>query len=166
MLRAKRWSTGARTKKQRLNRRAFTWLVAANLIVMNVTMFTVRTFRLDMTEQKVFSVSPVTKNMVKSLSSPLLLRGYFSQKTHPLLAPLVPQIRDLLSEYAAISEGQVTVEFVDLKPTKNRKRSRASYNIRSFPFRIVANTNLRSTRSSVFWSNLVTSTNAPSMTIG
>ena len=139
MLRAKRWSNGARTKKQRLNRRAFTWLVAANLIVMNVAMFTVRTFRLDMTEQKVFSVSPVTKNLVKNLSSPLLLRGYFSQKTHPLLAPLVPQIRDLLSEYAAISEGQVTVEFVDPQTDEEtEKEAGQSYNIRSFPFRMAS----------------------------
>ncbi|MEE2902119.1 MAG: Gldg family protein [Myxococcota bacterium] len=139
MLRAKRWSTGARTKKQRLNRRAFTWLVAANLAVMNITMFTVRTLRLDMTEQNIFSVSPVTKGLVKNLSSPLLLRGYFSQKTHPLLAPLVPQIRDLLSEYGAISEGRVTVEFVDPQTDEaTEKEAGQSYNIRSFPFRMAS----------------------------
>ena len=143
MLRAKRWSTGARTKKQRLNRRAFTWLVAANLAVMNITMFTVRTLRIDMTEQNIFSVSPVTKGLVKNLSSPLLLRGYFSQKTHPLLVPLVPQIRDLLSEYGAISEGRVTVEFVDPQTDEaTEKEAGQSYNIRSFHSAWRANMNL------------------------
>jgi len=38
---------------------------------------------------------------------PLTIRGYFSEKSHPLLAPLVPQIRDLLSEYKAVGGGIV-----------------------------------------------------------
>jgi hypothetical protein len=29
-----------------------------------------------------------------------VIRGFFSSKTHPLLAPLVPQLKDLLTEYA------------------------------------------------------------------
>jgi ABC-2 type transport system permease protein len=139
ILQSKRWSTGARTRKQRMNTKTFVWLVAANLIAMNICMYSVRVLRVDITAQKLFSVSPVTKKLVRGLSSPLLLRGYFSQKTHPLLAPLVPRIRDFLSEYGAISGGKVTVEIVDPQTDEElEKEAGQSYNIRSFPFRMAS----------------------------
>lgn len=40
------------------------------------------------------------------LREPLLIRGYFSAQTHPLLAPLVSRLRDLLEEYAVAGSGR------------------------------------------------------------
>ena len=55
--------------------------------------------RVDMTAGQIYSISQATRGYLQQLREPLLIRGYFSAKTHPLLAPLVPQMQDLLREY-------------------------------------------------------------------
>ena len=40
------------------------------------------------------------------MQEPLLIRGYFSARTHPVLAPLVPRIRDTIREIESISGGR------------------------------------------------------------
>ena len=63
----------------------------------------------DLTEDGAYSLSDSTKKILAGLDERLLVRGYFSERTHPKLAPLVPQIRDLLDEYAAVGGSRVKV---------------------------------------------------------
>ncbi len=66
-----------------------------------------------------------------------MIRGYFSSKTHPLLAPLVPQIKDLLHEFEVAGHGKVRVEIVD--PAKNPEaedEANNKYGIRPVPFQV------------------------------
>ncbi|HSJ55161.1 MAG TPA: GldG family protein, partial [Anaerolineae bacterium] len=77
------------------------------------------------------------KDLLRSLQEPLLIRGYFSERTHPLLAPLVPGIRDMLREYEIASRGNVQVEIVD--PRENEEleaEANQLYGIRPSPFRV------------------------------
>ena len=69
--------------------------------------------RVDLTAGRIYTLSDATRNYLTQLQEPLLIRGYFSAATHPLLAPLVPQLRDLLQEYAVAGGRRVHVEFVD-----------------------------------------------------
>ena len=48
-----------------------------------------------------------------SLEQPLLLRGYFSERTHPMLSALVPRMQDLLEEYRQHGSRAVTGLFRD-----------------------------------------------------
>ena len=90
-----------------------TVLVAANLVAANVWLAQVDGARADLTQGRIYTVSDATRTYLGQLGEPLLIRGYFSAQTHPLLAPLVPQIRDLLNEYQVAGGGRVRVEFVD-----------------------------------------------------
>ncbi len=133
----KRWSTGETTAPYR--RSAVLALVFAglNLLAVNVWIFPVHGLRLDLTENSQYSISPTTKDLVSNLTEPLLIRGYFSEKTHPLLAPLVPGIRDLIKEYGIASGGMITVEFVD--PRENEEleaEANQNYGIKPVPFRV------------------------------
>ena len=68
-----------------------------------------------------------------------MIRGYFSAKTHPLLAPLVPQLSDLLEEYAVAGKGKVRVEFVDPHDDPALEEEAAGkYGIRPVPFQIAS----------------------------
>ena len=139
MLHAKGWSDGARTRKARTNAKLMVALTAANLLALNVWMHGVHLLRLDMTERGEFSISSVTEDLIVGLNSPLLIRGYFSSKSHPLLDPLVPRIRDLIEEYGAISGGNVTTEFVDPKDDEDvEKEANQNYGIKSFPFQVAS----------------------------
>ncbi|MEE4277185.1 MAG: Gldg family protein, partial [Halieaceae bacterium] len=65
------------------------------------------------------------------------IRGYFSERSHPLLAPLVPQLRDLLREYAVAGGAQVRVEFVDpAEDAAAEQEANEDYNIQATPFQV------------------------------
>lgn len=136
LLARKGWSRGQRTRKQRVQKVTAVALVAANALALNLWMTPIAAARVDLTEHNEYSLSPVTENILDSLDQPLLIRGYFSEKTHPLLAPLIPQIRDLLAEYKVMGGGKVKVEFVDPSSSEEvEKEAQERYNIKSFPFR-------------------------------
>ncbi|MBM4206087.1 MAG: ABC transporter permease, partial [Gammaproteobacteria bacterium] len=72
-----------------------TALLAGNLLLANVWLGSVSGARFDLTEGRIYSISDATHGYLEQLREPLLIRGYFSEKTHPLLAPLVPRMKDL-----------------------------------------------------------------------
>ncbi len=88
-------------------------LAVANLLAANLWLHQVDEVRADLTRGSVYTLSETTQTYLDQLQEPLLIRGYFSAETHPLLAPLVPQLRDLLREYQAAGKGRVIVELVD-----------------------------------------------------
>lgn len=109
------WSKGPRAAARRRNTFWALALAAANALVLNVWMAPLSRARLDLTEHGDYSLSEATEKIAASLEEPLLIRGYFSEKTHPLLAPLVPRIRDLLEEYRVLGKGKIRVELLDPK---------------------------------------------------
>jgi len=107
----------------------------ANFVVANLWLAHIGWARVDMTDEKRYSLSEATAQQLAALQEPLLIRGYFSNRTHPLLAPLVPQLQDLLQEYAEIGGDRVRVEFVD--PTRDpdaEEQAASRYGIRPVPF--------------------------------
>ncbi|MBF0145483.1 MAG: Gldg family protein [Magnetococcales bacterium] len=114
-----------------------TFLAVANLVVGNLWLTSIGWARADMTQGTIYSLSPATNSYLERLREPLLIRGYFSAKTHPLLAPLVPRIKDLLKEYAVAGHNRVRVEFVDPQQDSALEEEAASrYGIRPVPFQM------------------------------
>ncbi len=110
-------------------------LVAANFLAANLWLAPVTIARADITHGHIYSLSPSTRQTLARLREPLLIRGYFSAKTHPLLEPLVPQLRDLLEEYAVAAGGKARVEFVDPEKDQAVEEEAASkYGIKPVPF--------------------------------
>jgi ABC-2 type transport system permease protein len=110
-------------------------LVIANFLAANLWLAQLGTLRSDMTQGRIYSISEATRSYLGQLHEPLLIRGYFSAQTHPLLAPLVPRLRDLLEEYAVAGGGKVRVEFVD--PAEHpdlEQEAGQKYGIRPVPF--------------------------------
>ncbi len=132
-----RWSRGSRTLEHRRNVNLITALVIVNLVFVNVWMYPLRGARLDLTEQKEYSLSQATRDLLADLQEPLLIRGYFSEKTHPLLAPLIPQIRDMLREYQIAAGGKLEVDIIDPATDPDiEAEANQTYGIRPTPFQI------------------------------
>lgn len=110
---SKRWSRGAHLRPHRLNGGLGLALIGLNLLVFNLLIAPAKAARLDLTQHSEYSLSDVTKNLLTGLQEPLLIRGYFSEKSHPLLAPLVPRVKDTLREYELASDGKLQLEFID-----------------------------------------------------
>ncbi len=108
-----RWATDSDRPAVHRRLSLVTVLVVANLVAANLWLAQLDGARADLTDGRLYTVSDATRTYLGQLQEPLLIRGYFSAQTHPLLAPLVPQIRDLLKEYQLAGGGRVRVEFVD-----------------------------------------------------
>ncbi|MDK9708078.1 MAG: Gldg family protein [Desulforhopalus sp.] len=110
-------------------------MIIANLLVANFWLAGIGVLRTDLTQGNIYSISEATKGYLGQLKEPLLIRGYFSAQTHPLLAPLVPRIRDLMEEYAVAGGGKVRVEFIDPQEHPELEQEAGQkYGIRPVPF--------------------------------
>ncbi|MFN3202572.1 MAG: Gldg family protein [Bradymonadia bacterium] len=111
-----------------------TLLAGVNVLLLNMWLAPVNQIRVDLTANGDYSISDVTENMLAGLDEQLVISGYFSARTHPKLAPLVPRVKDLLQEYAIHGGGNVVVEFAD--PTTDEALEAEigdQYGIRSEP---------------------------------
>jgi ABC-type uncharacterized transport system involved in gliding motility auxiliary subunit len=73
-------------------------------------------YRIDFTQDKLFTLSHGTHNVIARIDEPITLRFYFSSalgKEIPALAKYAQRVRDTLSEYAAIANGKIRLEVYD-----------------------------------------------------
>jgi len=134
---SKRWSRGAHLRAHRLNGGLGLALVGLNLLVFNLLVAPAKAARLDLTQHSEYSLSDVTKDLLAGLQEPLLIRGYFSEQSHPLLAPLVPRIKDTLREYELAANGGLELEFVDpLTDPKMEREANQIHGIRPTPLQV------------------------------
>lgn len=136
-LKAKGWSEGAHTLPQRRGVALTSALLAINLIVVNVWLYPLGRMRVDLTEDNEYTLSPTTRDLLANLQEPLLIRGYFSERTHPYLAPLVPRVQDMLQEYRVASGGMIQLDIIDPagEPEKEAEANQV-YGIRPTPFQV------------------------------
>jgi ABC-2 type transport system permease protein len=137
VLEKERWSAAGLETPRHRQWYLVTFLVLANAIALNLWLGQTHAFRIDVTEGNQFSISEPTQKYLAQLQEPLLIRGYFSSKTHPLLAPLVPKLKDLIEEYGVAAGSRVRIEFVD--PASNpelEEEAGQDYGIKPMPFQV------------------------------
>lgn len=110
-------------------------LVALNAALFLLWLSPLPGLRLDLTADRAYSLAPITRQTVRSLEEPLYVEAFLSGRTHPLLAPLVPRIRDTLTELATISGGRVQVTIADPSTDDDLAvQIGEDYGIQSVPF--------------------------------
>ena len=93
-------------------------------------------WRLDLTENKLFTLSKGTRNILDKLDEPITLRYYFSEKTlavNPQFLNYGVRVRDLLQEYAAKSHGKIKLTVIDPEPFSEAEDQAVTYGIRQLP---------------------------------
>ena len=92
-------------------------VLAVALITISNNLFT--GIRLDLTENKLFTLSPGSVNIITSLDEPVSLDFYVSRETmsdFPQLVNYANRVRDLLEEYAAKSGGKIELSVIEPEP--------------------------------------------------
>ncbi len=69
-------------------------------------------FRIDLTEDHVFTLSAASRNLYRSLAEPAAITYYVSPRLRKI-SPVPQEVQDLLDEYAVYSHGRITVRSVD-----------------------------------------------------
>lgn len=89
--------------------------VSANVIANR----TLATTRIDLTENKLYTLSPGTLATIAKIKEPLVLRFYYSKKLGdeiPSYGVYAQRVRELLEQYAAVSKGKIELHELDPKP--------------------------------------------------
>ena len=92
--------------------------------------------RLDLTEQKLYTLSPGTKKIVGELKQPITLRLFYSPELGtrlPQYAGYVDRVREMLREYAALAPGKIRLEFHSPEPFSEDEDRAAGYGLQGVP---------------------------------
>lgn len=69
-------------------------------------------FRLDFTEDREYTLSPATRDILTDLEDVVTIKAYFSKELPPQYAPVRQEFQETLLEYANASDGKLVFEFI------------------------------------------------------
>lgn len=113
-----------------------------------------KNWRIDLTQQGLYTLSSGTKNILGSLEEPVRLRFYHSARLAaelPAIQSYGQRVRDMLEDFARRSNGRLILEIVDPEPFSDAEDraaqaglmpAPASDNLRSFYFGLVGTNTL------------------------
>lgn len=96
-------------------------LVVAILIIVNL-LSDQFSMRLDFTEGKQYTLSQATRDILKNLKSPVTVKAYFSENLPPDVAKTRKDFKELLIEYASISNNMVVYEFINPGQSEEKEK--------------------------------------------
>jgi len=100
--------------------------------------------RLDLTENKMYSLSEVSKEAVTSLAEPLTIKAFFSEDLPPPYNTTERYLRDLLSEYGLHANTNFNYRFYDVSPENPENQNLAqSFGIRPVQVQVVQQDELK-----------------------
>ena len=91
----------------------FLLIVGGILVVLNVLAAYFPSPRIDLTKNDLFSLAEGSERLAANLDDRLEITAYFTENLPPPFNATERQVRDLLSEYVAASNGQIVVSFVN-----------------------------------------------------
>ena len=106
--------------------------VAGNILVS----FALPAERIDLTEDKLYTVSPATEKILQGLEEPVTLKFYFSTRLGtqlPTFKVYAERVLDLLREYQDLSDGMVKLEVYDPEPFSTLEDRAVSAGLQAVP---------------------------------
>ena len=108
-------------------------LFVAVIILVNATL---TSWRIDLTENKLFTLSEGTLNILHNFEEPVRLDFYFSQKAmlgYPALMNYGVRVRDMLLEYEAHSNGMLQLNIIDPEVFSEQEDQAVASGLQSVP---------------------------------
>ena len=92
--------------------------------------------RIDLTENRLFTLSEGTRNVLAGLAEPVTLRFYLSQRElerAPGIGGYADRVRALLEEYRRLAGGKLTLHVIDPEPFSEEEDRAVGYGLRGVP---------------------------------
>ena len=111
---------------------ALALLFAVNILTSSV--FTAA--RVDLTENRLFTLSDGTRNILSGLQEPITIRLYLSERlvrNLPAINSYATRIKSLLDEYARASDGVVEIHVIDPEPFSEEEDRAVGFGLTGVP---------------------------------
>jgi ABC-type uncharacterized transport system involved in gliding motility auxiliary subunit len=92
--------------------------------------------RLDLTADKLFTLSEGTRSVLAKIDEPITLRLYYSDrlgKEIPQYGVYATRVREMLREYANAAPGKVRLEFIDPQPFSDEEDRAVAFGLQGVP---------------------------------
>ncbi len=110
-------------------------LVVLFLGVIMLSNVGLRGVRLDLTQNKLYTLTPGTQQVLQELKEPINLYFYFSRdaaaKQAPLILPYAGRVREFLEELAARAGGKIHLQVIDPQPFSDDEDRAAEFGLQS-----------------------------------
>ena len=93
-------------------------------------------FRVDVTEDKVFTLSKETIPIFQNIKEPIVLRVYFSKtlgEASPQHGIFFQRIRDILKQYSSLSNGMLQIQYFDPEPFSDVEDRAVGFGLQAVP---------------------------------
>jgi len=111
--------------------------VAAILVGINlVAEYRLASAKLDLTQQRLYTLAPGTRKILAELKDPITLRFYYSRTLGsriPMYGAYADRIAEMLREYAAASDGKIRLEFFDPEPFSQTEDRAVAFGLQGVP---------------------------------
>ena len=114
-------------------------VLAAAGIAIGINMFAdarLGSVRVDLTSSHLYTLSDGTNQVLAGLTEPVTLRLFYSRKlgaTVPSYGTYADHVREMLRNYASLSNGKVRVEFYDPEPYSDTEDRAMAYGLQGVP---------------------------------
>lgn len=111
---------------------AFALLFAVNILSGSVFTST----RVDLTENRLFTLSEGTRNILAGLNEPITIRLYLSERLArdlPAINSYATRIKGLLDEYERASDGMIEIHIIDPEPFSEEEDRAVGYGLSGVP---------------------------------
>jgi ABC-type uncharacterized transport system involved in gliding motility auxiliary subunit len=96
-----------------------------------------RGMRVDLTQNKLYTLSGGTQQVLRDLKEPVNLYFYFSRdvaaKQSPLIQPYATRVREFLEEISARAGGKIRLQVVDPQPFSDEEDRAAEFGLQALP---------------------------------
>jgi len=92
--------------------------------------------RVDLTENKLFTLAAGTREIVEDIDEPINLYFFFSEKASEDLTTLrayANRVRELLQEYALLADGKINLQLIDPEPFSDAEDRAAAFGLQGVP---------------------------------
>lgn len=96
----------------------------------------IKSSRIDLTEDKLYTLSEGSLNIIKELKEPLTLRFYFSEQVAqelPSIKSYAQRVEELLTEYQRASNGMINLIIINPEPFSDSEQRAKQYGLQAVP---------------------------------
>jgi len=120
-------------------------LMLAIVVVVNVFSY-FYFFRIDLTQDRRYTLSQATKDLLSSLAKPVTVTAYYSENSIPVITRARAELKDILTEYAARSGNKVVFNFVNPNKSDSLERIAQQNGVSPFPVQVREKDEMKSVR--------------------